>query len=74
MQFDEAADHGGVRGLQAGLDAQVGFGGEGGGADQAKEQGAEFCDDWTGAIAGKPAPTVGRGDSVFENDHGLPPT
>ncbi|BFT63797.1 hypothetical protein PMm318_A45560 [Pseudomonas moorei] len=62
MQFDQAADHGGVGRLQAGLDAQFGFGGESGGADQAQEQGAEYCVAWAGAFAGKPAP---RGCAPF---------
>jgi hypothetical protein len=43
LQFDEAADHRRFAGLQGGLDAQLGFGGEGGRADQGDEQGAEFC-------------------------------
>ncbi|MNV27194.1 hypothetical protein D3C71_1183340 [compost metagenome] len=37
LQFDEAADHGWFVGLQGGLDAQFGFGGYDGCAEQADE-------------------------------------
>ncbi|VVM45973.1 hypothetical protein PS639_00520 [Pseudomonas fluorescens] len=43
LQFEEATDHGGGAGLQAGLDSQFGFCGEDADAYQADEQSAESC-------------------------------